>query len=100
MRIAAVALAVLWAGSAGVVQAADMVKAKMNYERLCAACHGFNGMSTMPDAPHLRLNQGLLQPDMQLMNKLKMGWARHMPLIGQVQDQEILDLVLYTRTLR
>lgn len=100
MRIWAVALAAVCFGAAGTAGAADMIKAKMNYDRLCAACHGFNGMSTMPDAPHLRLNQGLLQPDLQLMNKLKMGWARHMPLIGQVQDQEILDLVLYTRTLR
>jgi mono/diheme cytochrome c family protein len=100
MRFSALAVSSALLLAALPASAADMVKAKMNYDRLCAACHGFNGMSMMPDAPHLRLNQGLMQHDMQLMNKLKMGWQRHMPLIGQVSDQDILDIVTYTRNLR
>jgi cytochrome c553 len=82
------------------VLAADMVKAKQNYDRFCAACHGFNGMSLAPDVPSLRLNQGLLQPDLQIVQKLKAGSQRKPPMMGLMTDQELMDVVIYTRTIR
>jgi len=79
---------------------ADMVKAKQNYDRYCAACHGFNGMSSTAGVPNLRMNQGLMQPDMQIVQKLKMGSNKKPPMLGIMNDQELLDVVAYTRTIR
>jgi mono/diheme cytochrome c family protein len=79
---------------------ADQAKAKQNYERYCAACHGFNGMSVAPDTPNLRMNQGLLQPDMQIVQKLKMGSPKKPPMLGILNDQDLLQVIVYTRTLR
>jgi len=79
---------------------ADMGKAKQNYERYCAACHGFNGMSSTAGVPNLRMNQGLMQPDIQIVQKLKMGSTKKPPMLGIMNDQELLDVVAYTRTIR
>lgn len=84
----------------GGAQALDVVRAKSNYDRYCAACHGFNGMSVAPDVPHLRMNQGLLQPDLQILNRLKTGGPRKPPMVGIMSDQELLDVIAYTRTFR
>lgn len=82
------------------VAANDQVKAKQNYDRFCAACHGFNGISVTPDAPNLRMNQGLLQSDLQIIQKLKMGSARKPPMMGLLSDQELQQIIIYTRTIR
>lgn len=84
----------------GSAMALDLGRAKANYDRYCAACHGFNGMSVMPDTPHLRMNQGLLQQDMQILNKLKQGGMRKPPMQGVLSDQDLLDIITYTRQLR
>ena len=94
--VGAVAMLVL----SGSVQALDVARAKSNYDRYCAACHGFNGMSVAPDVPHLRMNQGLLQPDMQILTRLKTGGPRKPPMVGIMSDQELLDVISYTRTFR
>jgi cytochrome c553 len=79
---------------------ADQVKARQNYERYCSSCHGFNGVSVAPDAPNLRFNQGLLQSDMQIVQKLKMGSPKKPPMLGLLSDQDLQQVVLYARTLR
>lgn len=78
----------------------DAVKARQNYERFCAACHGFNGMSVSPDTPNLRLNQGLMQADIQIVQKLKAGTSRKPPMAGLMNDADLLQVVTYARTLR
>ena len=79
---------------------ADQSKAKQNYERYCAACHGFNGMSIAPDTPNLRMNQGLLQSDLQIVQKLKFGSPKKPPMMGILNDQDLLQVIFYARTLR
>jgi mono/diheme cytochrome c family protein len=93
-------LAALLALSAQGALASDLLKAKQNYERFCAACHGFNGMSVAPDAPNLRLNQGLIQSDLQIVQKLKMGTPKKPPMAGLLTDLELQQVVTYVRTLR
>lgn len=85
---------------AGNAWALDKMRAKSNYDRYCAACHGFNGMSVMPDAPHLRMNEGLLQTDLQILDKLKRGSSRKPPMSGILSDQDLLEVISYSRTLR
>lgn len=79
---------------------ADIAKAKQNYERYCAACHGFNGMSVAPGVPNLRMNEGLIQPDFQIVQKLKMGSPKKPPMLGVLKDQELQEIITYTRTIR
>ena len=90
-----VALIALSLTSSGVLSA-DSVKTKQNYDRYCAACHGFNGMSITPGVPNLRMNEGLMQPDYQIIQKLKMGTAKKPPMLGVLNDQELQDIVAYT----
>lgn len=85
---------------AGNAYALDMKRAKSNYDRYCAACHGFNGMSVMPDTPHLRMNEGLLQTDLQILDKLKRGSSRKPPMSGILSEQDLLEVISYSRTLR
>lgn len=80
--------------------ASDLTKAKQNYERFCAACHGFNGMSITPGTPNLRMNEGLMQPDFQIVQKLKAGSAKKPPMMGLMNDNELQDVVTYSRTIR
>ena len=79
---------------------ADGATAKRNYERFCAACHGFNGMSITPGVPNLRMNEGLIQPDFQIIQKLKMGSPKKPPMLGVLKDQELQEIISYTRTIR
>lgn len=85
---------------ANFASANDPIKAKQNYDRYCAACHGFNGISIAPDAPNLRMNQGLLQSDLQIVQKLKMGSSKKPPMMGLLSDQDLQQIIIYTRTIR
>lgn len=85
--------------STSCVYALEQGKAKKNYERYCAGCHGFNGMSINPDAPNLRMNEGLLQADFQIVEKLKAGSAKKPPMRGLLSDQELQQIVTYIRTI-
>lgn len=82
----------------GAAQAADMAKAKRNYDMHCAACHGFNGMSNTPTTPNLRMNPGLLQGDFQLVQKLKRGSATKPPIV--LSDADLSDVLTYARNIR
>lgn len=80
--------------------AADVIKGSQVYARHCAACHGPNGTSVMPAAPHLVRGEGLMQPDMALLASLKAGKNAMPAYIGILSDAEILDVIAYSRTLR
>jgi hypothetical protein len=41
-----------------------------------------------------------LQPDLQIVQKLKAGSQRKPPMMGLMTDQELMDVVIYTRTIR
>lgn len=82
------------------VHAGEMGKAKLNYDRYCASCHGFNGMSNAPGTPNLRMNEGLMQPDFQIIQKLKQGSSKKPPMLGIMSDKEFQDVISYSRTIR
>lgn len=94
------ALAVMLMGVSFNVFGADLNRGKALYQRHCVACHGVTGISVMPNTPNLALNQGLTQPDMQIVQTLKMGGPRKPPFIGSMTDAELLDVVAYIRTIR
>lgn len=85
---------------AGSCLADSQLKAKDNYQRHCAACHGFDGMSVYTGAPNLRMNEGLLQSDFEIVQKLKAGSPKKPPMMGLLSDQELHQIVIYIRTIR
>jgi cytochrome c6 len=86
--------------AAGPAGAADVIKGAQIYAKHCAACHGPNGVSVMPGAPHLARGERLMQPDNALLVSLKAGKNAMPAYIGILSDRDILDVIAYSRTLR
>lgn len=81
-------------------RAADVIKGSQIYARHCAACHGPNGISVMPGAPHLARGERLMQSDLTLLAAFKSGKNAMPAYLGILSDREILDVIAYSRTLR
>jgi cytochrome c6 len=54
----------------------------------------------MPEAPNLSMREGMNQPDVVIMQSLKMGKKNMPPFFGRIKDQELLDIIQYVRTMR
>lgn len=80
--------------------AADVIKGSQIYAKHCAACHGPNGISVMPGAPHLARGERLMQSDLSLLASFKAGKNAMPAYVGILTDREILDVIAYSRTLR
>jgi cytochrome c6 len=83
----------------GFSQAADSVKGGELYRLHCALCHGVSGVNVMPNAPNFTRNEGLLQPDPSLLASIKNGKNAMPSYNGILSDQDILDVIVYLRTL-
>ena len=87
--------------SAGAIHAADGVVGRAKANAACAVCHGPNGMSMMPNAPHLAG-----QPAIYLVEQLKnyrSGKRPHevMGVIAKpLTDAEIEDLAAWYSSLQ
>ena len=100
---AAIALAWIGAGSLGAggdAFAIDLMRGQRVYNTHCAACHGMNGIPVIPQAPSFAAKERLMQPDLQLMQSVKMGKTVMPPFMGILRDEEILDALQYARMLR
>ena len=86
--------------SALAAPAADINKGKEVYRDHCANCHGDTGRPEFPDAPNLRRGEGLSKSDVELARDLKNGIMGMPAYRGVLTEQEILDVVAYTRSLR
>ena len=53
----------------------------------------------LPEAPNLARGEGLMQPDMMLLVSIKTGKNAMPGFMGILKDQDILDVIAYTRTL-
>ena len=93
-------LAIMVALSPIAVHAADFVASKRIYDQHCASCHGFDGRSRFPDVPEVRRQNVSSMPGVEAVNRLKMGGPRKPPFIGRLTDQELMDALIYARTLR
>lgn len=81
-------------------QAINLAQGQQLYNMHCAACHGPRGEGVNPEAPKFRMGERLEQPDMVLMQSVKTGKKTMPPFFGVLQDQQILDILAYVRTLR
>jgi cytochrome c6 len=80
-------------------QAADTVKGGELYRLHCALCHGLSGVNIMPNAPNFTRGESLLQPDLSLLASIKSGKNAMPSYNGILSDQDILDVIVYLRTL-
>ena len=92
------ALFVLSFGS-GKAQAADTINGGKLYAVHCVSCHGTTGVTIMPDAPNFTQGEGLLKPDFVLLSSIKNGINAMPAYQGILTDQDILDVIVYLRTL-
>lgn len=80
--------------------AVDLARGQRLYNLHCASCHGITGIPVMPDTPNLAMREGMNQPDVVIMQSLKMGKRNKPPFFGRLTDDELLDIVQYTRVMR
>lgn len=83
-----------------VVQAADPMVGKKIYVQHCQNCHGERGVPQWPGVPDFSRGEGLLQADSVLLTTIRAGKAMMPSYRGALQDDEILDVIAYLRTLR
>ena len=93
--LAGLALAAL----AHCASANDIVRGAELYRQLCVSCHGAQGLSTWPGAPNLARREGMLQPDMVLLERIRAGRNAMPGYRGVLSDRDILSVIAYTRTL-
>lgn len=83
----------------GTSRAADTIKGGELYAVHCASCHGASGISVMPNAPNFARSESLLQPDLLLLTSIKNGKNAMPAYQGILSDHDIMDVVVYLRTL-
>lgn len=80
--------------------AIDLAQGQRVYNMHCAVCHGMNGVPVIQQAPSFASKERLMQPDMVLLQSVKMGKTLMPPFMGILKDDEILSALLYARNLR
>ena len=79
--------------------ASDVANGGKIYQRYCAMCHGNNGNSVMAGAANFNRGEGLFQSEYSLLARIKSGKNACPAYRGILSEQEIFDVIAYTRTL-
>ena len=95
-----IATTVLLLAAATSSSAIDLARGQRLYNLHCASCHGITGIPVMPGTPNLAMREGMNQPDVVIMQSLKMGKKNKPPFFGRLNDLELLDVIQYTRNMR
>ena len=82
------------------LQAADTFTGKRLYLQNCAFCHGKTGRGVMAGAVGFASGWALYQPDMQLLQRIKSGKGVCPAFAPLLNNQEILDVIAFIRTLQ
>jgi cytochrome c6 len=80
--------------------AANLANGNRVYQQHCSNCHGPRGLSINSGVPNFARNEGLQKPDMMLLQVVKTGRKGQPPFFGILADQDILDALAFSRTLR
>ena len=77
--------------------ASDTQEGGNHYRTHCAMCHGDDGRPLMAGAPDFSRGQGLLKPDIRLLDRIKSGKNACPSYQGILKDQQIFDVIAYIR---
>lgn len=89
----------LWTFGPGAAWAADPNKGAQIYATHCASCHGASGISVMPNAPNFARGESMLQPDPVIATSIRNGINAMPAFQGVLSDSDIMNVVVYLRTL-
>jgi len=70
------------------------------YEKFCAGCHGFNGISAYVHSPSFALGETLQRGDAQLMSSLLRGKGEMPNWDDKFSRDELQDVLRFVRTLQ
>ena len=85
--------------SLSAANAANPAVGKGVYETNCAACHGPDGVATMPNTPNFAKRERLEKPDGQLLISIRGGLNIMPAWQGQLSADEMASALAYIRTL-
>ena len=80
-------------------QAADVFNGKKIYLNHCESCHGPNGQGQITGAPNFTRGQTLMRSDLAIFESVRSGKNAMPAFWGVLEEQEILDVIAYIRTL-
>jgi cytochrome c6 len=82
-----------------VARAADVFNGKKIYFTYCESCHGPNGQGQMTGVPNFTRGQTLMRSDLAIFESVRSGKNAMPAYWGVLDEQEILDVIAYIRTL-
>jgi mono/diheme cytochrome c family protein len=81
--------------------AAAMEESRAIFEEYCAACHGFDGIKVIPQAPSFATGEALDKDDPELLESLRTGKGDLMPPWAEVlSDDEMASVLAFIKTLQ
>ena len=83
----------------GPLAASDLNRGGQIYRTYCAQCHGPSGKSVMAGAPDFDRPGSLMQSDQRLLTRIQSGRNACPAYRGILSEQEIFDVIAYTRSL-
>ncbi len=90
-----------WQDSARGAEPPDLASGQEIFEEYCAACHGYDGIRIIPEAPNFSDGESLEKEDPDLLTAIRDGKGEIMPLwSSDLSEQQMLDVLAYIRTLR
>ena len=84
----------------GQAQAADVFAGSRIYDRHCEQCHGPDGRGLAAGTPDFQAGAALMQPDLTIYRTVSGGKGGMPSFRGILDEQEILDVIAYLRTLQ
>ena len=94
-----VLLIILFMNYMPVARAADVFNGKKIYLTYCESCHGPNGQGQMAGVPNFTRGQTLMRSDLAIFESVRSGKNAMPAFWGVLEEQEILDVIAYIRTL-
>ena len=77
---------------------ASAVAGEAVYDSYCGACHGFNGVPLLPNAPDFSGGERMEKSDSELLDSIRDGKGKAMPAwLGILSEEECEAVLQYIR---
>ncbi len=103
--LALAVIATAWSGAAWPDPARgakppDLASGQEVFDEYCAACHGYDGIRVIPEAPNFSDGESLEKEAFVLLASIRDGKGEIMPLwSNDMSEQQMRDVLGYIRTL-